>query len=209
MHNPIFDIASEIRRNASHSNVYLVGIDGLGGSGKSILADKIRQQLEAAHLTVVTVRNDDFYLPSASRDQLPAHLKPVGGDFDWMRLRDQVLVPLKSSQLAKYARYDWPSDRLAEEHEIQPRGIVLVEGVYSTREVLRDLFDFRIWVNCPRELRLRRGLARDGHAARSRWVDDWMPAEDRYYDEQRPHTFAHAVVNGAAAHLVKQDSAND
>jgi uridine kinase len=163
-----------------------------------MFADKLRQQLEAEHLTVATVHNDDFYLPSVSRSQLPAHLKPIGGDFDWMRLRDQVLIPLRSSQIANYARYDWLSDRLAEHHEIQPRGIVLIEGVYSTRAELRDLFDFRVWVDCPSELRLSRGLVRDSHAAHSQWVNDWMPAEDRYYDEHCPHTFAHAVVNGAA-----------
>lgn len=198
MNDPAPDIASQISRTASHLPVYLVGIDGLGGSGKSMLADRIRQQLEAEHLTVVTVHNDDFYLPSASRSRLPADLKSIGGDFDWMRPRDEVLAPLRSGQTARYARYDWPSDRLAEHHEIQPQGVVLIEGVYSTRAELRDLFDFRVWVDCPRELRLSRGLARDGAAAHSHWIDDWMPSEDRYIEEHRPQTFAHIVVNGAA-----------
>jgi uridine kinase len=199
MHNSVLDIASKISQNASQSNVYLVGIDGLGGSGKSILTEKIRQQLEVARFTLAIVHNDDFFLPSTSRSQLPVFIKPIGSDFDWMRLREQVLLPLRSGKIAKYARYDWPSDHLGEYHEIQPQGVVLIEGVYSTRAELRDLFDFRIWVDCPRELRLSRGLARDAHTARSRWVDDWMPAEDRYCSEQRPRTFAHAIVNGAAA----------
>jgi uridine kinase len=125
------------------------------------------------------------------------HLKPIGGDFDWIRLRDQVLLPLRSGKTAHYTRYDWASDRLAENHEVQPQGIILVEGVYSTRAELRELYDLRIWVECPRELRLSRGLARDGEAGRSRWVDDWMPAEDRYVDEQRPQAFADAIVSGA------------
>ena len=198
MNNPAYDIASQISRNASQHRVYLVGIDGLGGTGKTILAENIRQQLEKDRFPAVTVHNDDFYLPSASRSRLPANLKPIGGDFDWMRLRDQVLTPLRSGQIAKYVRYDWPSDRLAEQHEIHPRGIILIEGVYCTRAELRDLYDFRIWLDCPPELRLSRGLARDGDSVRSIWVDEWIPAEDRYYDEHRPRFFAHVVVNGAA-----------
>ena len=198
MNNPASDIASQISQNALHSRVYLVGIDGLGGAGKSVLADKIRQQLEVGQIPVDTVHNDDFYLSSSSRSRLPWNLKPIGGDFDWMRLHDQVLAPLRAGLIAKYARYDWPSDRLAEQHEIQSHGVILIEGVYSTRAELRDLFDFRVWVECPREVRLSRGLARDGESVRSIWVNEWIPAEDRYYNEHRPHIFAHVVVNGAA-----------
>jgi uridine kinase len=203
MNNPAYDIASQITRKASQDGVYLVGIDGLGGAGKSILADTIRQQLEKDRFRVATVHTDDFYLPSASRSQLPANLKPIGGDFDWMRLRDQVLAPLRSGQIARYVRYDWPSDRLAEQHEIQPRGIILIEGVYCTRAELRDLYDFRIWVDCPPEVRLSRGLARNGESVRSIWLNNWKPAEDRYYDEHRPHTFAHVVVSGAATWMCR------
>jgi uridine kinase len=198
MSNPGFDIASEIIRNSSHSQVYLVGIDGLGGSGKSMLTERIRHQLETTQLTVAIVHHDDFYLPSMIRSKLTPQLKPVGADFDWMRLRDQVLVPLRSNQIADYVRYDWPSDRLAEHHKIQPHGIVLIEGIYSTRAELRDLYDYRIWVDCPSELRLSRGLTRDSNVARSLWVNDWMPEEERYYDEHHSHTFAQVVVNSAA-----------
>jgi uridine kinase len=198
MNDPAYDIASQIGRKASQDHVYLVGLDGLGGAGKTVLAENIRQQLETDRFPVVTVHNDDFYLPSVNRNRLPADVKPIGGDFDWMRLRDQVLMPLRSGQIAKYARYDWPSDRLAEQHEIQPCGIVLIEGVYCTRAELRELYDFRIWLDCPPDLRLSRGLARDGDSVRSLWVDEWIPAEDRYYKNHRPQLFAHIVVNGAA-----------
>ena len=129
MYESVVDIASVISRNAHQSPMYLVGIDGLGGSGKTVLTQKVCQLLEASELSVMTVHNDDFYLPSTSRSQLAAHLKPIGSDFDWMRLRDQVLMPLRVKQVAHYARYDWLLDRLAEYHEIQPHGVVLVEGV--------------------------------------------------------------------------------
>ena len=194
----MLDIASEISKKASGRLVYVVGIDGPGGSGKSAFAEKLSQQFAALRVAVASVHNDDFYFESGIRSRLPVHLKPVGGDFDWIRLRDQVLVPLRSGKTAHYTRYDWASDRLAENHEVQPQGIILVEGVYSTRAELRELYDFRIWVECPRELRLSRGLARDGEAGRSRWVDDWMPAEDRYVDEHRPQAFADAIISGAA-----------
>ena len=198
MKDRTFDIAKEISRSVNNAQVFLVGIDGPGGAGKSFLAEKICHRLEALRFSVAIVHFDDFFLPSANRCQLPVNLRPIGSDFDWIRLRDQVLMPLRACQLANYTRYDWPSDRLAENHEIPPKGIAIIEGVYSTRVELRDLFDFRIWVDCPGDLRLNRGIARDGEAIRSRWIDEWAPAEDRYFSEQRPHVFAHIVVDGAA-----------
>jgi uridine kinase len=201
MGSPVQAIASQISKDVPRDGVYLVGIDGLGASGKSVFADSICQQLEKKRFPVETVHSDDFYLPSASRSQLPASLKPIGGDFDWMRLRDQVSAPLRSGQIAKYVRYDWPSDQFAEQHEIQPRGIIIIEGVYCTRAELRNSYDFRIWVECPPEVRLGRGLARDGESARSIWVNEWMPAENRYYDEHRPSAFAHVVVDSALTEM--------
>jgi uridine kinase len=201
MGSPAQAIASQICKDATRDGVYLVGIDGPGASGKSLLANSIREQLEKKRIGVETVHIDDFYLPSASRNQLPASLKPIGGDFGWMRLRDQVLAPLRSGQIAKYVRYDWPSDQFAEQHEIQPRGIIIVEGVYCTRAELRNFYDFRIWVECPPEVRLGRGLARDGESARSTWVNEWMPAESRYANEHRPSAFAHVIVDGAVTEV--------
>ena len=80
--------------------------------------------------------------------------------------------------------------------EVSPHGVVIVEGVYSSRRELASLYDLRIWVECPRELRLSRGLARDGETARKLWEEDWMPSEDRYLEEHRPLERADAVVSG-------------
>jgi uridine kinase len=62
---------------------------------------------------------------------------------------------------------------------------------------LFPFFDFSIWVECPRSIRLARGLARDGEAARSRWEDDWMPGEERYLETERPRDRAALVCDGA------------
>lgn len=203
MTRSIHDIASQICRNISQDRVYLVGIDGLGGAGKSVLANDIQQELERAGLFVQVIHHDDFYLPTKRRSRPLADVKPIGGDFEWTRLRDEVLVPLTSGHIAKYLCYDWSSDRLAEEHIVQPFGVVLVEGVYCTRAELRDFYDLRIWVDCPEQIRLARGITRDGESMRSVWIDVWKPAEDRYYEEHRPHEAAHIIVNSAATHVCR------
>jgi uridine kinase len=184
-------MAEIVDRCLSVSSLFIVGIDGCGGAGKSRLATKVRVTLASRDRDISIVHMDDFYLPSALRNGTLG-LNAVGSAFDWQRLRDQVLVPLTAGQPARYQRYDWPTDALAEWQNV-PNGIVIVEGVYSTRLELEPYYDLTVWVECPRPVRLARGIERDGEAARRKWEDEWMPAEDRYVKEQSPHTRADMV----------------
>jgi uridine kinase len=179
-----------------------VGVDGPGGSGKSTVARAL-ERLGPDKITVVEM--DDFYLPSSERPPASGE-GSLGAAFDWRRLLAQVLEPLRAGGRGRYQRYDWDADELAEWHDVPAEGIVVVEGVYSTRSELADHYDFRIWVTARPEVRLARGLERDGEAARSLWVDEWMPEEDRYAALDRPRERAHLVIDGAST-LVEDPSA--
>jgi uridine kinase len=166
-----------------------VAIDGRGGAGKSTLARRLAEGWPGA----VVIEMDDFYLPAAERvEPLPGH----GSNYDRGRLAREVLEPLASGRAGRYQRYDWDQDRLAEWHHVPAHAIVLVEGVYSTSDLLRGWFDYTIWVECPAELRLARGLARDGERMRAVWVQEWMPAENRYVAAEQPDAKADLVLDG-------------
>jgi cytidylate kinase len=125
--------------------IALIAIDGYGGSGKSTLAGALASRLPGA----TVVRTDDFARPN------------VPG-WDWKRMKVQVLDPLNRNETAKYQRHDWHQDALAERHEVPVGGMVIVEGVSSMRKELGPYWDLAVWVTCSRELRLARGIARDG-----------------------------------------------
>jgi uridine kinase len=180
-----------VRRHAR-----LVAIDGRGGSGKSTLA----RQLAEGWPKAVVVEMDDFYRPVAERVQIP---KVHGANLDRERLLTGVLEPLKSGRAGCYQRYDWDEDRLAEWHDVPVDAVVLVEGVYSTSEPLRGAFDYAIWVDSPYDVRLRRGIDRDGEEMRSAWVEEWMPAEDRYLDAERPDARADLVLDGTGTGVAR------
>lgn len=170
----------------------LIGIDGCGGSGKSTLAKQLKNSCSA----VTLVQMDDFYLPSSQRVDVHPKEKPIGADFDWDRLLKEVLEPLSRNEEGCYQRYDWEKDDLAEWHTVRVGGIVVIEGVYSLRDELVDKYDYTIWVDCPRDMRLSRGIERDGEDARDTWENDWMISEDLYVKEQNPLSKADLVVNG-------------
>ena len=121
----------------------------------------------------------------------------IGGNFDWRRVRDQVLAPLRDDHPARYQRYDWAIDQLAEWHLVQPGGLLIVEGNYSTRTELRDFYDFTIWVEAPHDVRLNRGLERGGQDTKQRWLEEWMPEEERYIAAENPRARVDLVLDGA------------
>ena len=171
---------------------FLIGIDGCGGSGKSTLSANLKERLPNA----TVVHKDDFYLPASQILKTDPKDKPIGADFDGARFLKQVLVPLSQNKEGHYQRYDWDRDALAEWHTIPAGGTVIIEGVYSLRKEFFDCYDCTIWVECPRDIRLARGLERDGEAARDRWVKNWMVSEDVYMDTYKPFLKADLLVSG-------------
>jgi uridine kinase len=167
-------LGTRIQELRPRAGTVLIGLDGRGASGKSTLARALAGLLGAT--TIVEL--DDFYRPTATR-LAPGH-PDIGGDFEWRRLRDQVLVPLSQGRSARYQRYDWPTDALAEWHAVPTGGRVIVEGNYSTRRELHAFYDLRVWLQAPHPVRLGRGRARGGLDSERLWLDVWMPEEERY-----------------------------
>jgi uridine kinase len=160
----------------------VVGIDGPGGAGKSTLA----RDLAAAIGEVPVVQTDDF----ASRDN---------PDDWWLRLLEQVLRPLAAGEEARYQRYDWNHQSLAEWIVLPLRPeVVILEGVTAIRREFDPYLAYRIWVETPRTLRLHRGLERDGESMRRQW-ESWMAAEDAYLARDNPIARADTVVSGQQA----------
>lgn len=150
-----------------------VGIGGRGGAGKTTLAAGIPG--------AQVVGTDEFW---------------DGEGFDLARLRAEVFEPLLAGRAARYASWDWAGRRLRGDRGVAPEGTVVVEGVCALHRLFRDAYDVRIWVEAPYEVRLARGIARDGEDARTTWVERWMPMEDRYVRRDDPVSCAHLVVDG-------------
>lgn len=170
----------------------VIGIDGCGGSGKSTLSARLKKDFS----DVTIVHMDDFYLPSAQIITAHPTKKPIGADYDWKRVLNQVLEPISKDKEGYYQRYDWENDSLSEWNIVPVGGIVIVEGVYSIRKELTNKYDLTIWVECPRAIRLTRGLHRDGEEARGMWENNWMVAEDIYVKDHKPNESANLVFEG-------------
>jgi uridine kinase len=156
----------------------VIAVDGPGGAGKSALANRLAEELGGAHV----VHTDDF----ASWDN------PLNW---WPRLISDVLEPLARNEPARYGRSDWEGKGKEEWSEVVPAEFVILEGVSASREAFRPFLTYSVWVETPRDLRLRRGLDRDGEEARAQW-EQWMAEEDDYVKRERPQGHVDLVVPG-------------
>lgn len=189
MLNAITQACDELLRQKP---LVLLGIDGCGGAGKSTLAGLLVRWVGLGY----AVHMDDFYKLPAQREGLNMANGEPGCFYDTDRLQAQVLVPLRRGQTGHLWRNDWGSETLIDDGPIAPVGLVVVEGCYALHEKLRGYYDIKVFVDCPRDLRLTRGLERDGEGARSFWLE-WMAAEDRYLALQQPHAAADFVLDGS------------
>lgn len=167
-----------------------VGVDGPGASGKSTLADLIRERIPGA----VVVHVDDFFFPSNVRNSRAGQ---TGALFDLPRLKREVLLPVSVGKTSMYQRYDWDSDTLSEDVAVPAGAPVIVEGVYSLSRQLRPYYSYRIYCRASHDLRLERGVRRDGEPMRTTWTDEWMPQEARYEDSEDPASCADLVVDSS------------
>jgi uridine kinase len=182
-------IATDIQRLLQRRSFVLVAIDGRGGAGKSTLAAELSPRFGA---TVVAIDDFSRAMDEAVRWRLSAE-EAYRQNFDWQRLRDQVLVPLRRNQPASYQRYDWILKRLGETAQAEPKGVVVIEGVGSCRPELRPFYDYSIFVDTPPEVCVARLKAR-GHN-NEEWIPRWCAAEDWYIQHFDPRAFADIVVS--------------
>ena len=88
---------------------------------------------------------------------------------------------------------------------MEPCPVVLVEGVSASRVEFRPYLSFAIFVETDRELRLQRGLERDGEEALPLWQQR-MAEEDEYLLRDRPEEYADVVISGNTGDLWRINS---
>jgi uridine kinase len=171
--------------------VRVLAIDGHSAAGKSTFAQAL-----ASRTGAVLVRGDDFY--RVMDEAVRADLSPAEGVelyYDWQRMRDEVLLPLRAGSPASYQPYDWNSGRLASRLvKVSAAAVVILEGLFVSRVELRRLVDRSVLVETPAALRRRRQAERAD--ASPEWLERWDAAERHFFRHIRPPATFDLVARG-------------
>lgn len=153
--------------------VRLAAIDGPAGSGKTTLAAALAAALAARGADVAVLHLDDLY---DGWTGLEGSL--------WPRLAAQVLEPLRRGRAGRYQRYDWGVGRFDGWVDVPVPEVLVLEGCGAARQAAAPFVVLTAWVQAPADVRLARGLARDGEAARPHW-ERWMRDEAAHFARER------------------------
>ncbi len=156
----------------------LICIDGPAGSGKTTLAN----QIHASEPTVTVIHADEL-------------LEGWGGLPGLAATIDGFLRDLAAGRPGRWRRWDWIADGWAEWHQVPPGGLLVLEGVGTGAAAYADLVTVLVWVEVDRDLRLERGLARDGEELREQWLR-WREQEDLLFAADRTAERADVRVDG-------------
>ena len=151
-----------------------VAIDGPSGAGKSTLASLFHEVYRCSVLHM-----DDFFLPNSRKT--PERLAEPGGNIDHERFLQEVLEPLKTRKPFSYRVYSCKEDRLFAPVQLHTSPLCIVEGVYSLHPMLSPNYDYKIFIDADRETQSARILERSGQELHSRFVQEWIPLEDKYF----------------------------
>jgi uridine kinase len=161
------DLVGQILAAPMVGRTRIVGVDGPAGSGKSTLVRKLRDHLPDASLIEI----DDFVAWS-------------NHDGWWPRFLEQALIPIHYGRQARYQVRDWVNDEfgtsLGAWRTVPWSPLVILDGGRSTRLDAQPFLSFSVWIEAPREERLRRGIERDGESHRALWLQ-WMEKEERFF----------------------------
>ena len=167
-------VKSKIDMLLGEKDFVIVAIDGKCTSGKTTLASKLAELYDCN-----VFHMDDFFLRPEQRT--PERFAEVGGNVDYERFREEVLLPLKSGKAFSYRPFDCRTMTLREAVTVTPKQLNIIEGSYSLHPYFGDAYDLRVLLTVAPEVQKERILQRPAFL-HERFFQSWIPMEHHYLE---------------------------
>lgn len=155
----------------------IVAIDGKCTSGKSTLAAQLAEKYDCN-----VFHMDDFFLRPEQRT--PERYAQIGGNVDYERFQEEVLVPLLSGKDFAYRPFDCKTFTLSEPVCVQAKQLNIIEGSYSMHPCFKDPYDLKILLTVDPQIQRQRVLQRPAFV-QERFFTQWIPMENQYLESFR------------------------
>lgn len=178
-----------VERLLAEGRCAFVAIDGPCASGKTVFAASLHERFGGNVLHM-----DDFFLRPEQRT--PERFAEPGGNVDRERFEAEVLKPLAAGKAVRYRPWDCHTGDFATSRSIEPAALTVVEGSYSMHPALRGYYDLTMCLIVDPSERLRRLEARNPRMLQ-RFIDEWIPLENRYFESTNTQGSADLLVDTA------------
>ncbi len=182
---PIEAITKQINTLLARHSLVIVAIDGSCTAGKTTLTRQLAKRYDCN-----VFHMDDFFLRPEQRT--PERFAEIGGNVDYERFKEELLLPLKSGAAFSYRPFSCSTFTLSEPLQITPKQLNIIEGTYSHHPHFGDVYDLKICLTVSKELQRQRVLERPAFLHK-RFFEEWIPMEDRYLEAFRIPQKSHMV----------------
>lgn len=176
------DLFKKIKGQIEHSlqttsgnSPFVVAIDGMSGSGKTTLGELLHQEFPDSNLLHI----DDYFLQAHQRT--PERLAEVGGNVDYERFMEEIILHLGDADGFYYHTYNCHTQTLSSEIHVTQKPLVIIEGAYSQHHYFGNVYDLRIFCEISEEEQRKRIAKRNGLQMLERFVNEWIPKENLYF----------------------------
>ena len=186
------------------NKVFVVGVAGGSGSGKTTFAKNLKEAL-GENAEMLTCDNY-YYANDGLTHEQRAALNFDSPDAIEFSLMSEHLAALREGRSVESPVYDFTEHtRLDETVTLQARPVIIVEGILVlSRPELRELMDLKIFVDTDADERILRRAKRDMEE-RGRTFDDIM---EQYLTTVKPMHYEHVEPSRAFADMVLNGGKN-
>ncbi len=170
----IFPILQKAAEVLGEKEVCVIAIDGRAASGKTTLARRLRNIMDAD-----VIEMDDFFLPPALRTA--ERLAEAGGNIHYERFMEEVLPCLSRPEPFSYRVFSCSVMDFGGEMEISTAPVRIVEGSYSQHPLFGDYADVKVFSMVEEKEQMDRILQRNGEQMAEMFRTRWIPMEENYF----------------------------
>ncbi len=158
-----------------HDGNVIIAIDGRCASGKTTLAELISEKTECN-----IIHMDDFFLRPEQRTK-ERHAE-TGGNIDYERFLEEVLIPLKETGECVYRPFDCHTMNFSEPVKVSRKSITVIEGSYSCHPLFYEYYLLRVFLTVS-QVKQKERLIKRNPALYERFENEWIPLEEKYFRE--------------------------
>jgi uridine kinase len=170
----------------------LVIIDGKGGSGKTSLAAKLRESLDADLVCT---------------DDLCWNADPIYWDCEML---ENIIYPWLDGKNIAYRPSGWVKKGRSGFITVDPDKALIIEGSGACRKTLRGVASYSVWVDTEPDLSRMRVIHRDlangenGGTLQSvtEFTDWWDSVVDPFLIEEKAWEYVDIIVSGSKSDLI-------
>lgn len=170
----VFDYIDHL--SAGNPSPICVAIEGNSASYKSTLSALLRSVYDCNIIPM-----DHFFLQPHQRTA--QRLSEIGGNIDYQRFGSKIADHLPPMGELCYRPYSCQSGSLQAPIALPPKPLTIVEGVYSMHPLYVHKYQGSIFLHTDRDTQRKRILRRNGPEMLGRFDVEWIPMEDRYFND--------------------------